>query len=440
MKDQEKKSKKRSKFLSLLRGFKDILPEENDYWRKVNEVSLQILSDYGFLEIKTPMLESTALFKRTTGENTDIVEKEMFTFTDKSRDSITLRPELTPGMARSYVEHGMINKPQPVKLFQIGPVFRYDRPQAGRFRQFNQLDLEIIGNEKPVADAEIIFMSYLIAKKLGVETSIRINSLGDLESRKEYIKLLKDFFRSKKRFLCEDCKRRFLKNPLRILDCKELACRELCVDSPQLVDNLDDDSKKHFIKVLEHLDECEVPYVLDPFIVRGLDYYNRTVFEIFPLESDENEETENVQFDAIGGGGRYDGLLEIVGGRPTPAIGMAFGIERLIMQMKRNSFKIKEEKAPEFFLASLGEEASKKAFLLFEKLREAGFRVHANFSKEGLKAQLELANKLGAAYAVIIGQKELLDETVIIRDMENGIQEVVDINKIVVEIKKRLKK
>lgn len=435
----EPKSKKPAKAPFLLRGFKDILPEEGIHWQRVRAIALEILSDYGFLEIETPILESTSLFKRTTGENTDIVEKEMFTFTDRSRESVTLRPEMTPGIARAYVEHGMLNRPQPVKLFEFGPVFRYDRPQAGRFRQFHQLDMEIIGNEKPVADAEIIFLSHLIAKKLGVEIVVNINSLGNLESRREYLKLLKEYYRNKKRLLCEDCKRRLLKNPLRLLDCKEEACRDLRGEAPQLLDNLDEDSKKHFIKVLEHLDESEVPYVLNPYIVRGLDYYNRTVFELIPKEETAEDGTP-VVWDAIGGGGRYDGLLEAVGGRPAPAVGMAFGVERLIAAAKRAHTEREPEPRPEIFLASLGEEAAKHAFSLFEKLRSARFRVHANFSKEGLKGQLEIANKIGAVYAVILGQKELLDETVIIRDMENGIQEVVDLNKVVDEVRKRLKK
>jgi len=402
----------------------------------------QLLRDYGFYEIETPILESTALYRRTTGEGTDIVEKEMFSFTDKSRDSVTLRPEMTPGIVRAYIEHGMLNRPHPVKLFSWGPLFRYDRPQAGRYRQFHQLDFEILGNPNPVADAEVIFLSYLICKKLGVDATVHINSIGDSESRKEYIKLLKEHYRNKRRLLCEDCKRRLTKNPLRLLDCKEPGCRELASEAPQLVDHLDEESKQHFIKVLEHLDESEVPYVLSPFIVRGLDYYNRTVFELIPTggeEAEQDSETPVIAQDAIGGGGRYDGLIEHVGGRPTAAVGMAFGLERLLSRAKAAGTVVPKKKKPQIFLAQLGEEATKHAFLLFEKLRSAGFSLEANFAKEGLKSQLELANKAGATFAVILGQKELLDGTVIIRDMENGIQEVVDLEKIVEELKKRLK-
>lgn len=425
----------------LLRGFKDMLPEEMELWLRARIMVSALLRDYGFFEIETPILESTQLYRKSTGEGTDIVEKEMFSFTDRSRDSVTLRPEMTPGIVRAYIEHGMINRPHPVKLFSWGPLFRYDRPQAGRYRQFHQLDFEIIGNPNPVADAEVIFLSCLIAKKLGVEVALHINSIGDLDSRKEYIKLLKEHYRNKRRQMCEDCKQRMTKNPLRVLDCKEPGCRELASGAPQLVDHLDEESKRHFIKVLEHLDESEVPYVLNPFIVRGLDYYNRTVFELVPA-SDEPAGENEIQGSAqasLGAGGRYDGLVEQIGGRPTAAVGMAFGLERLLDQSKANGAAGVETERPEVFFAQLGEEATKHAFLLFEKLRSAGFRLAANFAKEGLKAQLELADKGGATFAVILGQKELLDGTVIIRDMENGIQEVVDLEKIVEELRKRLK-
>jgi len=271
---------------------------------------------------------------------------------------------------------------------------------------------------------------------------IHVNSIGDAESRTEYAKLLKEYFKSKRRLLCEDCKKRLLKNTLRILDCKEAGCRDLIKDAPQLVDHIDEESKAHFVSVLEHLGESEVPYELNPYIVRGLDYYNRTAFEIFPrLEKTKTDEAkEDSSPNALGGGGRYDGLIENIGGRETGAVGMAFGLERIVELLKQSGSSAKSDKTPQIFLAQLGSDATKHAFTLFETLRQSGIRVSSNFSKEGLKAQLEQADKLGVAYAVILGQKELLDQTVIIRDMENGIQEVVDLNKISEEIKKRLKK
>ncbi len=439
----EKKPKPAKNTPTLLRGFKDILPEEALYWQKIRAIAEKIFTDYGFGFIDVPILEATSLFRRSLGEATDIVEKEMFTFTDRSRDSVTLRPEMTAGIVRAFIEHGMFNRPQPVKLWSMGPLFRYDRPQAGRFRQFHQLDMEIIGNEREVADAEVIFLSWLVCRELGLDITVQINSLGGSEARKEYIKVLKEFYRARRRFLCEDCKKRLAKNVLRLLDCKEPACRALLPEAPQLLDHLDDDSKKHFVKVLEYLDEAEVPYVLNPFIVRGLDYYNRTTFEIWPAfapASAGRPAEEEAIPNALGGGGRYDGLIEDLGGRPAPAVGMAFGLERLIELVKKTNPGFLSEVKPDVFLAQLGIEAAKHIFPLFEKLRVSGLAVAANFAKEGLKQQLEVANKLGVVYTVILGQKELLDGTIIIRDMENGIQEVVDLNKITDELKKRLKK
>jgi len=452
-----KKTKRSIKYPFALRGFRDITPGNIEHWQYVYNLVHKIFFDYGYGQIDVPILEQTSLYKRTTGEYTDIVTKEMFTFEDRGGESVSLRPEFTPGIARAYIENGMITRTQPVRMYSIGPLFRYDRPQAGRFRQFNQIDMEIIGDENPIADAEIIFLSYLICKKLGVDVVVQINSLGMPESREEYIKLLKDYYKSKRRFLCEECKKRLTKNTLRLLDCKEQSCRDLTQDAPQLIDYLDDDSKQHFVKVLEYLDESEVPYELNPFIVRGLDYYNRTAFEIIPVFEKTEEDTSEEESDkinsssgeeknkqdevpqAIGGGGRYDGLMELIGGRPTASVGMAFGLERLIDAIHKSKKNHIKRKKPQVFLAQLGEEATKRAFPLFEKLRESGICIRANFSKSGLKQQLEIADKLGVVYCVILGQKELLDETIIIRDMENGIQEVVDLEKITEELKKRLK-
>ncbi len=442
MADHASKKKKRvPKTPELLRGFRDILPEEAWYWQHVRERSSALLGDYGYGEIGLPILEATSLFKRTIGEHTDIVSKEMFTFEDQGGDSVSLRPELTASMARAYVEHGMFNRPQPVKLYSAGPAFRYERPQAGRYRQHHQLSIELFGNEQPVADAEVIFVAYLLCRELGLDVTVHINSLGSAVAREEYLQLLKEYTKPKRSLLCEDCKKRLTRNPLRMLDCKEAGCRALFAEAPLLVDHLDEESKKHFVAVLEHLDESEVPYELDPYIVRGLDYYNRTAFEIVanvPAGGGEEDAAESNL--AAGGGGRYDGLIETLGGRSTPAVGMAFGLERLVSAFKKTKPQAGSEKKPQVFLAQLGEAATKRTFTLFETIRSSGLRVRANFGKSGLKSQLELADKLGVVYAVILGQKELLDQTVIIRDMENGIQEVVDSAKIVDELKKRLKK
>jgi histidyl-tRNA synthetase len=446
------KAKRTPKTPTLLRGFKDILPEDAGYWQYLRTATVKLLEDYAYGEIQIPILEQTSLFKRTIGEHTDIVSKEMFTFQDLGGDSVTMRPEFTAGMARAYIEHGMLNRPQPVKLYSIGPAFRYDRPQAGRFRQFHQIDFEIFGNDDPVSDTEIIYVSYLLCKSLGLDVTIQVNSLGTPETRAEYIVLLKEYFKSKRRLLCDDCKKRLTKNPLRLLDCKQDDCKQLASVAPQLVDHLDEESKQHFVSVLEHLDEAQVPYELNPYIVRGLDYYSRTAFEIFAippqqknLNIDPNAEEgvdilpQPPQPIAIGGGGRYDGLVELLGGRETAGIGVAFGMERLIDAMKKTGVKPPKLNQPQVYLAQLGDEAAKHAFTLFETLRSSGIRVYTNFAKQGLKNQLEYADKINVIYTVILGQKELLDGTVIIRDMENGIQEVVDLAKISDEIKKRLK-
>ncbi len=434
--DNPIKKKRMPKPPTLLRGFKDILPSESVYWQHVRNIAIKILHDYGYKEIVTPILEQTSLFKRTIGENTDIVSKEMFTFEDRGGDSVTMRPEFTASIARAYIEHGMFNKPQPVKLYSIGLAFRYERPQAGRFRQFNQLSMELFGDENPASDAEIIFLTHLICKKLGLEVIIQVNSLGNPETRAEYVQLLKEHYKPKRRLLCEDCKKRITKNTLRLLDCKQPECVALRAQAPQVVDHLDEESKQHFVGVLEHLDQSEVPYELNPYLVRGLDYYNRTAFEVVVTQDNPEEEKEPI---SIAGGGRYDGLVELLGGRDTAGVGVAFGLERVIEAIKASGKKITAEE-PQVFLAQLGDEATKHAFSLFETLRESGIRVRTNFSKDGLKSQLENADKLGVVYTVILGQKELLDGTVIIRDMENGIQEVVDLEKIVEELNKRLKK
>jgi len=429
----------------LLRGFRDILPEEAPAWRWMRDIAEKIAADYGYGEISTPILEQTSLFKRTIGEHTDIVSKEMFTFEDQGNDSVTLRPEFTAGICRAYIEHGMLNRPQPVKFYSIGPLFRYDRPQAGRFRQFHQINLESVGHAGPSSDAEIIFFSYVLCRQLGLDVTIHINSLGNAETRAEYVAQLKEYFKPKRRLLCDEDKKRLTKNPLRLLDSKDPQCRELLGAAPQLIDHLDDESRQHFVSVLEHLDESAVPYELDPFIVRGLDYYNRTTFEIMltpQTDSQEEGEADTSQAlpIALGGGGRYDGLIELLGGRAAGAVGVAFGIERLLDAVKKHGKKPPSPRQSQVYVAQLGADASKHAFTLFETLRQSGIRVQANFAKEGLKAQLELADKLGVVYAVILGQKELLDGTIIIRDMENGIQEVVDLAKIADELKKRLKK
>ncbi len=416
----------------LLRGMRDTLPAEQKFWRFINRKIENIARSYGYDRIDTPALEETALFVRSAGKQSDVVEKEMFSFIDKGGENVTLRPEGTAPLVRAYINHGMFSLPQPVKLYYVGPMFRYERPQHGRLRQHSQVGFEVFGDGHPVLDAEIVLLSYLFYKELGIKTNIHINSLGCQNCRPAYTAELVAYYKPKRSQLCEDCKRRLAKNPLRLLDCKEPSCVAVREGAPHIVDFLDDDCKNHLMRVLEYLDELMVPYVLDPHLVRGFDYYTRTVFEIMLAD-----ETQQGQY-ALGGGGRYDTLVEQMGGRPTPACGFGIGIERAILQMKTQNVEPEDDFRPEIFLAQLGDTARRKAFVLFEDLRGSGIKVSATFSKNALKNQLETANRLGAKYTVIIGQKEVLDGTVLIRDMESGMQEIVDYNKAANELKKKL--
>ena len=419
----------------VLRGFRDTLQQEQKYWHFVAKKIDALTRAYGYDRIDTPILEETGLYVRSVGKQSDIVEKEMFTFLDRGGETVTLRPEGTAGVARAYVNHGMFNLPQPVKLYYTGPMFRYERPQHGRFRQHHQFGVEIFGDGHPVLDAEAILIAHLFYKELGIKSVTHVNSLGCANCRPSYLAELVAYYRPKRNQICEDCKRRLVKNPLRLLDCKEEQCQPVKENAPQIVDFLDEDCKQHFMRVLEYLDELQVSYSLAPHLVRGLDYYNRTVFEL--MLADETPDGQPV---ALGGGGRYDHLVEQLGGRPTPACGFGIGIERAILQMKALNIEPKDDEAPEIFLAQLGDGARRKAFVLFEELRAAGVHATANFSKNALKQQLEIANRLGAKYTIILGQKEALDGTVLVRDMESGMQEIVDYGKAVLDVKKKLGK
>ncbi|MFC1702907.1 histidine--tRNA ligase [Patescibacteria group bacterium] len=455
--------RKGSRTPQSLRGMRDILAAEQVYWHFVRTKAEALARAYGYDRIDTPIVEDTNLFVRSVGKHSDIVEKEMFTFEDKGGDSVTLRPEGTASAARAYVNHGMLNLPQPVKMYYWGPMFRYERPQAGRYRQHHQFGFEIFGDDQPIHDAEIISLAHLFYKEIGIKTTIHINSLGCKDCRPLYHTALAAYYKPKKSQLCEDCKRRFAKNPLRLLDCKERTCIELRDSAPQLVDSLDDDCKDHLMHVLEYLDDLQIPYVLDPYLVRGLDYYTRTVFEIMPSEEEVDEEEgekaeaveeeelseeeakeremlKNMPIHAIGGGGRYDNLVEDLGGRPTPACGFSIGVERAILQMKSTNTQPLETRHADVFLAQLGDTARRKSFVLFEELRNEGVQAAANFSKNSLKSQLEIANRLNAKYTAIIGQQEVLDGTILLRDMESGMQEIVDFNKIIATLKKKLGK
>ncbi len=414
------------------RGMKDILPSEARYWRAVRGAGESLAAAYGFEWIETPILEETGLFVRGVGKQTDIVEKEMFSFIDQGGEEMTLRPEATAAIARAYINHGMLNLPQPVKLYYQGQMFRHERPQAGRYRQFHQFGFETIGEGKPVVDAELIICVHRFFADLGLPVEVEVNSIGTPADREQYREKLVAYYRQHRSALCENCKVRITKNPLRLLDCKEPGCEPLKAGAPQIVDVLGEDSKNHFMKVLEYLDDAEVPYVLNPYLVRGLDYYSHTVFEVFfPAREGANRAS-------AAGGGRYDGLIELLGGRPTPGAGFAIGLERTILEMKERGISPIDDMKPIVFLAQLGEPAKRKAFKIFDDLRHAGIPAAAAFAKDALKAQMEVANRMGVKYTLLLGQKEVLDGTIIIRDMEAGIQEIADVHKVTTEIAKKL--
>lgn len=417
----------------LLRGMKDILPTDQPYWWWLFDIIRSAATSYGFERIETPILEAMSLFTRSVGEGTDIVGKEMYNFADKSGDNVTLRPEGTASVARAYIEHGMLNLPQPVKLWYFSPFFRHDRPQAGRYRQFWQFGFEVFGGQQAILEAQLILLARAIYQSVGLETTLQINSIGDKTTRTQYGKALQAFMKSKKSELSDEQKVTLQKNPLRLLDSKDPKIQELLTDAPQIIDSLDAESQKHFQDVLGYLDELDIPFVLNPKLVRGLDYYNRTVFEFWSADDEAGQVS-------LGGGGRYDTLVESLGGRPTPALGFAGGIERIILQLKEKQLPARPLDPPEVFVAQLGDPARRKMLKLFEQLRGQGIRMAEAMTKDGIKQQLEVANKLGAHYTLIVGQKEMMDDTVLIRDMENGIQEVVPFAKVESEVKKRIEK
>ena len=415
-------------------GMHDILGEDQEYFQKIHDAAKEVVNFYHFKKITTPIIEETELFVKGTGAFTDIVEKEMFSLRTKGGDSLSLRPEGTPGVVRAYIEHGMRNLPQPLKFWYFGPFFRYERPQAGRYRQFHQAGLEVIGEKSSVVDVQIIQIFYGIIQKLKFKNLlIEINSLGDSNCRPNYRRLLVRYLKSRGNLLCPDCKRRLKENPLRILDCKEEKCQEVVSSAPQMVDHLCDECKLHFKEVLEFLDEVGIPYYLNPYLVRGLDYYTRTVFEIV-------EEGENRSQGTLIAGGRYDNLVKLLGGKDTPACGGAMGVERVISAMKNRGVDLPQPASPEVYLAQLGVLAKRKSLKLLEDFRIARIPISESFSKDSLSVQLGIASRIGAKYTLVFGQKEALEDSIIIRNMKTGRQSTVKITEVVKELKKCLRK
>ncbi len=426
-------------YLHTPKGMHDILPDDAELWEKFRSLAREIATFYGFGFIQTPILEYSALFERAVGRGTDIVEKEMYTLRTKGGDYLALRPEGTTGIARAYVEHGMHTWPQPVKLWYLGPMFRHDSPQALRYRQFHQAGFECFGDEHPVIDVELIQLTYKILEEFGISPiRIEISSIGCKDCRSTYKIALKSFYRSKLKRLCEDCKRRFVENPLRLLDCKEESCVIARHGAPEMIGRLCENCRHHFKKVLEFLDDLKYPYLLNPYLVRGLDYYNRTVFEIFPEFHEKKDSLLNNL--AIAAGGRFDYLLDMIGGPESAAVGSAIGIERAIAAFKSFLGKIPTKKKANVFLVQLGDLARVAALKMIEEFRKAGIELATSLGRDSIKSQLKVADRLGVAFSLIIGHKEAVDGNVIFRDMQSGSQELIPGDQIIKVVKERLKK
>ena len=422
------------RLLQTPRGMKDILPEDYLYYDYLIEIAKKTLEFYNFRRCEPPVLEKAELYNKGIGSNTDIVEKEIYTLKTKEEgEFLALRPEYTAGIVRAYVENGMFNWPQPVKLYSFGPIFRHEKPQAGRYRQFYQLNIESIGDSSQALDAEVILASRSFLENLGFNQSdleIRINSIGCNKCRSIYIRALVRYYKQHLKNICKDCQKRLKINPLRVLDCKNPKCVAIKDKAPSFLDYLCGDCKDHFKNVLDILDNVGVSYILDKTLARGLNYYSRTVFEI----RKKGKETSL----SLAGGGRYDYLVKLLGGLDRPAVGVAFGIERLVEEMKVMKRKLEFPK-PKVFLIQIGDAAKKQAFILLEKLRKANILTEANLEKDNINSQIKNADRVNAPYALILGQQEVLDGMILLKDMASGLQETIPFDRIIEELKKRLK-
>jgi histidyl-tRNA synthetase len=414
--------------IKAIRGFNDILPGEIGKWQFVEKTAREVFEGFGFSEIRIPILERTELFSRGIGEATDIVEKEMYTFADRSGNSLTLRPEATASMARAYLEHQVYTFDPVAKLYCIGPMFRYERPQKGRYRQFYQIDAEVFGVENPVVDAEVIAMLIHFLKRVGLEKlELQINTLGDRACRPRYREELKKFLAKKAFQLCEDCQRRLQTNPLRIFDCKVETCQEAIVNAPKVSDFICSECQKHFDKVKEYLEMAGLPYILNPRMVRGLDYYTRTAFEVVSYQLGSQN--------AVTGGGRYDNLFQEIGGLDIPGIGFAIGMERLVSLLPKDREFIQ---FPHLFIASLGEGTIKEAYQIINQLHLQGIRAELDYEGKSLKSQMRRADKLKAQYVLILGEDELKKGRAVLRNMENKAQEEIALKDIVNTLKEKI--
>ncbi|MDI6726511.1 MAG: histidine--tRNA ligase [Smithellaceae bacterium] len=405
--------------ISAVKGFRDILPGQTGKWQHVEALAREIFSSFGFREIRIPILEKTALFQRSIGETTDIVEKEMYTFQDRDNDFLTLRPEATASLLRAGIEHHLFSPGQATRLYTIGPMFRRERPQKGRYRQFHQIDVELLGLDNPITDAEVILMLIHFLNTLGLSgLKLEINSLGCPECRPGFRAAISGYLMGKDEALCGDCRRRLSTNPLRIFDCKVEQCGQAIKDAPFILDHLCRDCSSHFERVKKYLDDFQLYYRVNPRMVRGLDYYTKTAFEIIS----DHAGAQN----AVVGGGRYDGLIRDLGGEDIPGIGFAIGFDRLISQLPDGDEEY--ENPPPLYIASQGEEAREMAFSLGNRLRLKGIQVEMSYIERSLKAQMKQADRLGCRYALLLGDRELAAGAAELRDMDGSAQQSLPLN------------
>ena len=405
------------------RGTVDILPQERAYWKYVEEKAAYLCQLYGYQPLSTPIFEDSQLFARTIAGGTDIVDKEMYTFEDRSGQKLALRAEGTAPVCRAYLEHGLFNSPQPVRLYYFGPAFRYERPQAGRYRQHHQFGFEALGDAAPILDAEVIEMTWRFFLLLGLpRLSLHLNSIGCKLCQPGYIEVLKQHYSAYAAHLCPDCKVRLARNPLRLLDCKKASCQKIAETAPKITDYLCRECQEHFQNVQKYLEALGIPFQLNYRLVRGLDYYTRTVFEVEPQEEGGQS--------SLGGGGRYDNLIEELGGKPTPAVGFAAGLERIILSLRKQKVAIPALPKPDVFIAHLGERAKIETIKLASRLRQAGIAVIEATGDKSLKAQLRQANALGTSYTIIIGKSEVESQSAVLRNMITSEQKTVPLAEI----------
>jgi histidyl-tRNA synthetase len=433
------KKENQNSTLQKVKGFRDILGQEYFRQKGAIEKCEDVALYYGFSPLEIPMVEFTDIYERGVGEETDIVSKELYNMTTKGGDKIALRPEFTAGVMRAYIENGWASVPQPVMVYNYGPVFRHDKPQKGRYREFKQFNLEMMGTDKPIADAMIIKTAVSMLEEIGLENvTVEINSVGDKESRKKFLKDLTTYYRKYANKLCPNCRERLKNSPLRLLDCKEEICQLFKKDAPKSMNCLNPESKKHFKEVLEYLEGTGVNYNINHLLVRGLDYYTHTVFEFERTFTEEKESGEVVEKTlSIGGGGRYDYLGKVMGSKKdVPAVGCGLGIDRILLMPGTEDVQSKIQKKPKVFFVQIGLEAKLHSLSIVEMLRKARIPMAQSLSKDSLGVQLGMAERLEVPYVLIFGQKEAMDEVVIVRNMKTHSQETIAINEVVEYIKK----